>query len=314
MNNTLKISIIIPVYNSSQTLAECYNRLKITMVDITEFWEIIFVDDGSIDNSWETINNICKSNKKNVGIKLKKNYGQHNALLCGIRQAKYDYIITMDDDLQNPPEEIPVLIKEIQNGYDVVYGYPREEKHGFLRNLASIITKIALKATMGIKTARHVSAFRIFRTNLRESFTYYRGSFVSIDVLLSWSTNSFNAIPVKHLDRFVGYSNYTVKKLINHAFNMITGFSVLPLQIASIIGFLFSIFGFIILFFVLARYFIQGSTVQGFPFLASIVSIFSGAQLLAIGIIGEYLSRMHFRTMDKPQYFIGEKLNLDSEN
>ena len=314
MRKKVQISIIIPVFNSSQTLEQLYNRLKSTMRDITEFWEVIFVDDGSIDNSWKKINEICTADINNLGIKLKKNYGQHNALLCGIRHANYDYIITIDDDLQNPPEEIPLLINEIQNGYDVVYGYPKGEKHSFLRNLASIITKVALKTAMGVKTARHVSAFRIFRTNLRKSFSSYRGSFVSIDVLLSWSTNSFNSIPVNHLARSKGHSNYTVKKLIKHAFNMITGFSVLPLQIASIIGFLFSMFGLIILFFVLGRYFIQGSTVQGFPFLASIVSIFSGAQLLAIGIIGEYLSRMHFRTMDKPQYFIGEKLNLDSKN
>ena len=199
MKNNLKLSIVIPVYNSSQTFTEFYNRLKSVLEEITKSWEIIFVDDGSKDNSWEKIKKICQLSDNIVGVRLKKNYGQHNALLCGIRKARNNYIITMDDDLQNPPEEIPLLIQEIQKGYDVVYGYPRKEKHGLLRNLASIITKIALKTTMGIKTARHVSAFRIFRKDLRNSFSSYKGSFVSIDVLvlliLALSSDSFGNVP-----------------------------------------------------------------------------------------------------------------------
>ena len=157
---------------------------------------------------------------------------------------------------------------------------------------------------MGVENARHVSSYRAFKKTLAKSFENYKGSFVSIDVLLSWGTSSFISIPVDHEERTGSKSNYTFKKLFNHALNMITGFSILPLQIASIMGFIFSLFGFIILSFVLGRYFIEGSPVPGFPFLASIISIFSGVQLLAIGIIGEYLARQHFRMLDKPQYFI----------
>ena len=236
---------------------------------------------------------------------------QHNALLCGIRQAKYEVIVTLDDDLQNPPEEIPNLLEKLDQGYDVVYGYPKNEQHELFRNIASVFTKIALKTTMGISMARHVSAFRVFRTELRDSFSDYKGSFISIDVLLSWGTNSFSAIPVNHEKRVNGKSNYTFKKLVRHAVNMVTGFSVLPLQIASMIGFLLSLFGFVVLVYVVGRFLFQGSPVPGFPFLASIIAIFSGAQLLGIGIIGEYLARMHFRTMDKPQYFI-KKTNKTS--
>jgi undecaprenyl-phosphate 4-deoxy-4-formamido-L-arabinose transferase len=175
-----------------------------------------------------------------------------------------------------------------------------------------VFTKIALKTTMGISMARHVSAFRVFRTELRDSFSDYKGSFISIDVLLSWGTDSFSAIPVNHDQRAEGKSNYTVRKLINHALNMITGFSVLPLQIASIMGFVLALFGLLVLIYVVGRFLLQGSPVPGFSFIASIIAIFSGAQLLAIGIIGEYLARIHFRMMDKPQYSIRQQTNKSS--
>ena len=298
------ISVVIPVFNSENTLEELYNRLTKSLIVHSSDYEIILVDDGSPDSSWKKIKENCNSDDRVNGVRLSRNYGQHNALLCGIRQAKYDSIVTLDDDLQNPPEEIPKLLEKLDQGYDVVYGYPKIEKHGIFRNIASMFTKMALKTTMGISIARHVSPFRVFRTELRDSFSDYRDSFISIDVLLSWGTNSFSAIPVNHEQRAEGNSNYTVRKLINHALNMITGFSVLPLQIASIMGFVLAIFGLLVLIYVVFRFLLQGSPVPGFPFIASIIAIFSGAQLLAIGIIGEYLARIHFRTMDKPQYFI----------
>ena len=305
------ISVVIPVFNSENTLEELYNRLTKSLIVHSSDYEIIFINDSSGDDSSDIIYRLAENDSNVVCFDLAKNYGQHNALLCGIRQAKYDFIVTLDDDLQNPPEEIPKLLEKLDQGYDVVYGYPKNEQHGLFRNIASLFTKMALKTTMGISIARHVSAFRVFRTDLRDAFSDYKGSFISIDVLLSWGTNSFSAIPVNHEKRVNGKSNYTFKKLVRHAVNMVTGFSVLPLQIASMIGFLLSLFGFVVLVYVVGRFLFQGSPVPGFPFLASIIAIFSGAQLLGIGIIGEYLARMHFRTMDKPQYFI-KKTNKTS--
>jgi undecaprenyl-phosphate 4-deoxy-4-formamido-L-arabinose transferase len=233
-----------------------------------------------------------------------RNYGQHNALLYGIRRAKYDVTVTMDDDLQNPPEEIPKLLEKLTEGYDVVYGTPKEEQHTVWRNLASQVTKLALKSAMGAETAKNISAFRAFQTKIREAFANYQSSFVSIDVLLSWGTTRFTATPVHHDLRRVGESNYTLRKLITHALNMMTGFSTLPLQLASMVGFGFTLFGFGVLVYVVGRYLIQGSPVAGFPFLASVIAIFSGAQLFALGIMGEYLARMHFRMMERPTYTI----------
>ena len=163
---------------------------------------------------------------------------------------------------------------------------------------------------MGAESARNVSAFRAFRTQLRDSFVEYKNPFVSIDVLLTWGTTSFTAIRVRHEARVQGMSNYTIGKLIRHALNMITGYSVLPLQLASLVGFAMTLFGFAVLLYVLARYFAVGSAVAGFPFLASVIAIFSGAQMFALGIIGEYLARMHLRSMGRPASVVREAAGL----
>lgn len=299
------VSVIVPVYNSESTLHELVVRLAKVLGELTNGkMEVILVNDGSRDRSWERISQLAQDYWWVRGINLMRNCGQHNALLCGIREASYDVIVTLDDDLQNPPEEVPKLLQKLAEGYDVVYGTPQKERHGFLRNVASRITKLALQSTMGAETARNVSAFRAFYAQLRESFARYQGPWVSIDVLLTWGTDRFAAAPVHHEPRRIGTSNYTFQKLVSHALNMMTGFSSLPLQLASISGFTCTIFGLGVLAYVIVRYLLQGSVVPGFPFLASVIAIFSGAQLFALGIIGEYLSRMHFRMMERPPYSV----------
>jgi undecaprenyl-phosphate 4-deoxy-4-formamido-L-arabinose transferase len=238
-----------------------------------------------------------------------RNYGQHNALLCGIRAAAYDTIVTMDDDLQHPPEEIHLLLGALGRGCDVVYGTPASVQHNTWRSMASWLTKLALKNTMGAETARDISAFRVFRTRLRDAFAHYQNPYVSIDVLLTWGTTRFGSVTVRHDPRLVGETNYTFRKLVSHALNLVTGFSVLPLRIASLLGFTFALFGLFVLIYVIGRYLIQGGSVPGFPFLASTIAIFSGVQLFALGIIGEYLARMHFRLLDRPSYVVQDSIN-----
>lgn len=301
------ITAIVPVFRSAAILPELHRRLGDALEGITDRFEIILVEDAGGDDSWSVIERLAAADPRIRGIRMSRNYGQHNALLCGIRAARYEIIVTLDDDLQNPPEEIGKLIARLDDGVDVVYGTPEVEQHGFLRDQSSRITKLALQSAMSAETARNVSAFRAFRTRIRDAFANYRGPYVSIDVLLTWGTTRFSHVQVRHEPRLVGQSNYTFRKLITHALNMMTGFSTLPLQIASLIGFVFTLFGFAILLIVLISYVANGgSTVPGFAFLASIIAIFSGAQLFALGIIGEYLARMHFRTMDRPTYLVQE--------
>jgi glycosyltransferase involved in cell wall biosynthesis len=308
VKETTSCTVIVPVYNGANTLNDLVSLLSQELRKLCTTFEVILVNDGSKDNSWEVIQKLNSEYPWVQGVNLMRNYGQHNALLCGIQNARYEIIVTIDDDLQNPPHEIQKLVAKLNEGYDVVYGTPQQERHGLWRDMASQITKLVLQNTMGAQTARNVSAFRAFRTNVREGFKNYHGSFVSIDVLLTWGTNRFAAIPVLHEPRKVGVSNYTLRKLITHALNMMTGFSVLPLQLASLIGFVFTLFGLVIFAYVIGRYLILGYSVPGFPFLASIIAIFSGAQLFALGIMGEYLARMHFRLMDKPPFAIRDHL------
>lgn len=299
-----KISVVVPVYNSSMVLPALVKELQAVLPGCCSGFELVLVNDASPDRSWEVISELARQHSWICGINLMRNVGQHNALLCGIRSARHEIVVTIDDDLQHPPEQIPKLLAKLEEGFDVVYGTPEQEQHGLLRDLASRITKMVLRSAMGAEIARNISPFRVFRTAVRQGFQDYRGFFVSIDVLLTWGTTRFAAVRVRHEPRRGGVSGYTLRKLIFHALNMMTGFSVLPLQLASLTGFTFTALGLVALMFVLGRYLMQGSVVPGFPFLASLIAVFSGAQLFALGIIGEYLARVHFRIMDRPPYVV----------
>ena len=298
------VSVVVPVYNSESTLDALVDGLARVLPGAASAFEVVLVDDGSRDGSGRAVDALAARLPWVRAIHLSRNYGQHNATLCGVRAARHDIVVTMDDDLQHPPENVPRLLVALAEGYDVVYGTPEREAHGFLRNLASRITKLALQSAMGAETARGASALRAFRTETRKAFEGYRSPFVSIDVLLTWATTRFTAIRVPHAERPEGTSNYTFGSLLRHAVNMMTGFSTAPLQLASLVGFAFTLFGGLVLLWVVGRYLVTGEKVAGFPFLASIIAIFAGAQLFALGIIGEYLARMHFRSMERPTYVV----------
>jgi len=300
------VSAVVPAYNSELSLPLLVRRLEPVLDAAATEYELIIVDDGSRDGTWRVIEELARDHAWVKGVHLMRNYGQHNAVLCGIRLARSDVIVTLDDDLQHPPEEIPKLLEKLTDDKDVVYGPPEQETHGLWRDLASQVTKFALQSAMGAPIARKAGPFRAFRSKIREAFAGYDGPYVSVDVLLTWGTTRFDAVPVRHESRTLGKSNYTFRKLVVHAVNMITGFSTLPLQISSLIGFFFTVLGTIALIFIGVRYLIVGGGVPGFSFLASMIAIFSGAQLFSLGIIGEYLARMHLRTMQHPTYSVRE--------
>jgi len=302
------ISVVIPCYHSAESLPLLIPRLQPVLAEHAARSEIILVNDGSQDGTWETIMQLAQTYPNVRGINLMRNFGQHNALLCGIRAANYELVVTLDDDLQHPPEEIPLLLAKLDEGYDVVYGSPASKQHNIWRRVASWLLRQALRRAMGVDTARNVSAFRVFRTQLRDAFNHFESPYVSIDVLLTWGTTRFTYLFVRHDPRQIGRSNYTFRKLVMHAMDMATGFSTLPLQFASWLGFALTLFGIAVFLYVIGRYLMLGYSVPGFPFLASTIAIFSGAQLFALGIIGEYLSRMYFRTMDRPNYVIRQQI------
>lgn len=294
------------MFRSRESLLPLVQRLHRALSQ-TEH-EIVLVDDGSPKETWDAIRSITESDDHVVGIRLGRNAGQHGALLAGVRASRYDVTVTIDDDLQNPPEEIPRLVSQLSDDVDVVYATPQSTAQVGWRRLSGRLARQFFALILGATNMAHASSFRAFRTNLRDGFPGDLGPSVALDALLSWSTSRFDWIEVAHHERHDGKSNYSLRKLLTFAFDTATGYSTRPLKLALIQGFLTAIFGVVVLIFVTVRSLLFSSSVPGFAFLASIVSLFSGVQLITIGIIGEYLSRMHFRIMRKPTYVIAEKV------
>lgn len=299
----MNLSVVVPVYRGEETIELLIERLAKTLPRVSKKYEAIFVHDGSPDQSWPVIERLAKKYKWVRGIRLMRNYGQHNATLCGVRAAQYEITITMDQDLQHPPEAIPALLSKLDEGYDVVYGSPRKLPQGFWRNMMTANIKRLLAGVMGVPSVKNISAFRVFRTRLREAFVNFQNPALTIDVLLSWGTTRFASLPVDISP--AGHSNYNFSALVKAAMLILTGYSTAPLRIASWLGFAMTLFGVGIFVYVVVIYFIAGS-LPGFPFLASIIAIFSGAQLFTLGIFGEYLARIFDRSMDRPSYIIQE--------
>jgi undecaprenyl-phosphate 4-deoxy-4-formamido-L-arabinose transferase len=299
--------VVIPCYKSSDTLEPLVERIHASLEARGVDYEVVLVVDGSPDDTWDVVRRLAKDDRVR-GIELMRNYGQHNALLAGIQSAEHDLIVTMDDDLQHPPEQIPRLLDALGDDIDLVYGVAKVEEHGFWRNLASRAVKSAMAITLGVDHARQISAFRAFRSDLRSPFLNVEDAFVSIDVILSWVTTRIASIEVEMERRAEAESNYNVRSLFRHALNMVTGYSITPLKLVTMLGLVTALVGFLALVVVLVLYFTGSTEVAGFTTLASMVALFAGAQMAAIGILGEYLGRLHFRSMHRPTFVIRDEI------
>jgi undecaprenyl-phosphate 4-deoxy-4-formamido-L-arabinose transferase len=299
----MNLSIVVPVYKGESFVEPLVAQLSKTLPTFSKQYEIILVNDGSPDNSWELIQALASKSDCVRGISMMRNYGQHNATLCGVRAARYEVVVTMDQDLQHPPQEIPLLLAKLEEGYDVVYGAPRKLPQAFWRNVMTASIKWTLAKVIGLPSVHNVSAFRAFRTNLRQAFANFQSPSLILDVLLSWGTTRFTSVPVNIAQ--AERTNYSFTMLVRTAMLILIGYSTLPLRFASWTGFAMTLFGLGVFIYVLVVYFTAGS-LPGFPFLASIIALFSGAQLFALGIFGEYLARMFDRSMDRPPYVVHE--------
>lgn len=304
------VSVVVPVFGGASDLVELCARLGHQLADRPH--EVILVDDGGPRSDWETVRSCACSEPTVRALRLSRNAGQHSALLAGIRASRFATVVTLDDDLQNPPEEIPRLLDAMERDVDVVYGISRNISQAWWRRAGSLAIHLLLDRLLAASGAPRATSFRAFRTRLREAFASEVGPQVSLDALLTWSTDRFVHVEVRHDARRGGRSNYSFWKLLRFATDTVTGYSTRPLRMISTLGFLASGFGVGILGYVLARYLIQGASVAGFPFLASIIAIFSGAQMLSLGVIGEYLARMHVRLLRQPTYVIAESVGFDA--
>ncbi len=298
----MDLSVVIPVYRSAPTLATLFQRLLDVLDGTGLDYEVVFVEDGSPDDSWRTLETLRKQRPERVkAVQLMRNYGQHNALMCGFRHTRGDTIVTMDDDLQNPPEEIPKLLNAmIGSDYDLVYGTYGSKKHRAWRNLSSGLVNAFYRLVF--RSAATVTSFRIIRRPLLESIFGYNLNFTFIDGLLAWNTQRIGQVEVQHQPRTDGRSGYSLGKLTVLALNLFTNFSLLPLQLVSLAGLVTALVGLIGALVYLVLYLVSAISVPGYASTIIVILVMGGVQLLSLGIIGEYLGRLHLNVNRKPQY------------
>jgi len=300
------LSVVVPTYKSPMTLESLVQRV-VKLPSWTKDSEILIVDDGNLDHTWEVIRAVAAQHRGVRGFRLQQNVGQHAALLCGIRAARNEVIVTLDDDLQNPPEDVPRLLKALTDDVDIVIGQPKSASHSSFRRLTSNWSKRLLARSLGYKQATAISPFRVFRTRLRENFGSQLGPNVSIDALLALASSRYKVIEVEHHTRGDGTSNYSIGKLFKFFLTSATSASVVPLRIATKIGYLALFISMSLLTVTISRRLIFGDVVTGFPFLASLIAATSGVQLLLLGILGQYIGHMHYRVIGMPSYIVLEE-------
>ena len=305
----MNVSVVIPCYRSADILPELLERLLPVLTSATTSYEVILVVDGSPDDTWGTASALALKYDDVKAIRLARNYGQHPAIIAGVRAAAHEVVVTMDDDLQHPPEEIPKLLAALTDDVDLVYGTPSREEHGALRSLASRLVKAGLSGPLGVNNARTMSAFRAFRTFTRDSFDRVHGPHVSVDVGLSWATTRVVATEVRMDRRSHGRSGYTLRKLFRHAIDMILGYSTVPLRLVTYLGLAIGGLGLGLFAYVLVQYVSGSTTVAGFTTITATVALFSAAQMIAVGVLGEYVGRIHAGGIGRPTYVIRQRVD-----
>ncbi len=302
-------SIIIPVYNSERTIVELCNRL-ITVFDkvIQKPVEIILVNDGSHDNSWQIMKNIHNEDQRIKIIRLSRNFGQHSALFCGLKFAKGDYVITMDDDLQHPPEEIPKLIQFMIDNpdMDAVIGQYESKKHSWWRNLGSTIMKQIMQSIYGLKRKHKSSSFKLIRSKIAKEMTATTAHRPRIGQLLVFATNNIGYIEVRHDLRKYGNSGYSLVRLAKDFLSNIINNSVFILHLTSMVGFVSAFISVALFLYYLVKYLTVGIAVSGFTSIVLINLFYFGIILFSLGVVGEYLIRILFETKGYPQFVIKE--------
>lgn len=302
------ISIVIPVYNGEKSIANLVTHL-IDTLSISYKLEIVLVNDCSPDGSEAVCVSVFEKYKDIVKfLSLSKNVGEHNAVMAGLNQTTGDFTVIMDDDFQNPVSEVIKLIEfAIKTQHDVVYTYYGKKEHSFFRNLGSRFND--KMATILLKKPKdlYLSSFKVINKFLVKEIIKYNLPFPYIDGLILRTTNNIGKLKVKHNKRTNGASNYTLKKLVSLWMNMFTNFSILPLRFSMVMGFAFSLFGFGYGLFSIIEKLYNPNLPIGYTTLIVLISVFSGIQLMALGMVGEYLGRMFMSQNKKPQYSIRKK-------
>lgn len=307
----MNFSIIIPVYNGADTIAALVENLFRELQD-SEI-EIILVNDGSADNSVAVCREIQQHRPEQVTfVNLSKNFGEHNAVMTGLRYARGNAAVIMDDDFQNPPSEVNRLVAKLEKGFDVVYGQYERKHHSLFRNLGSwfngMMATVLLKKPKGL----YLCSFKAINRFLIDEIIRYTHPYPYIDGLIFRVTRRVGMVTVQHSPRAVGKSNYSLARLVRLWLNMFTNFSILPLRIATILGCITVVFGMVIAALAVYWAFTDPLAPAGWPTLVCAMVIFSGTQLLVLGVIGEYLGRLFLGQNGTPQSIVREVTGANS--
>ena len=305
------LSIVIPIYNEEENIPTLWARLSKVMAehfaDPAKPWEVIFTDDGSRDRSLTLLIDIAKTEPRVKVVEFNRNYGQHSAIFGAFAEASGQVIVTLDADLQNPPEEIPKLVAKVEEGYDAVGGWRqgRQDNDSFFRTMPSKIVNAVTRKTTGVKLHDYGCMLRAYSRDVVKAMLLCKERSSFIPALANSFAKRIAEVPVAHAERAAGESKYGLWKLINLQFDLLTSFSLLPLQMLSVFGVITAGFGFLLfLGLVVYRFLHPEGTAQGVFTLFAILFFFVGCQFIAFGLLGEYIGRIYQEVRDRPRYMV----------
>lgn len=309
-----KISFVIPCYRSEKTLVNVVEEIRTALDKMKGYdYEIILVNDCSPDGTMNVIERLCNEHDNISGIDFAKNFGQHAALMAGLRASCGDYVVCLDDDGQTPADEVYKLIDELERGSDVVYASYDVKKHSAFRNFGTWVNDIMTRAMLGKPKQLHVTSYFAAKRFVVESMLKYENSYPYIIGLVLRATKNISNVPVTHRNRESGSSGYTMKKLFSLWFNGFTSFSILPLRIATVIGTVFAASGFIYGVYTVIKKFINPDVPLGFSSMMSAIVFIGGMLMLMLGLIGEYIGRIYISINNSPQYVIKNTINMGND-
>ncbi len=310
--NDIMISFVIPCYGSALTIEDVVNEIKDTIAEIYPY-EIILVNDYSKDHTLEVIKKLCKQDNRVKGIHLAKNFGQHSALMAGYRHVKGDIIVALDDDGQTPANECLKLIKPlIEEDYDMAVAQYIVKQHNLFKNLGSYLNELMARILLEKPKNLYCSSYSASKRFVIEEIIRYRNPYPYLEGLVLRTTLNIVNVQVSHRARLVGKSNYSLRKLLKLWLNGFTAFSVKPLRIASIMGFVLAISGFIYTIYIIIHKFIGSGASIGWSSIMAVQLIIGGGILCVLGLIGEYIGRIYISLNNSPQYVIKERINIES--
>ncbi len=304
MAHGVELSIVVPVFNEEEVLPDLYKRLKAVCEAQGSSYEIVFVDDGSSDDSVPQLIQMQAEDPAVRVIQLTRNFGQQAAVLAGFRNSRGEIIVQLDSDLQHPPEEIPKLISAMKDDVDLVTTVSRVRRDSQLRVWGSRFLKWIGRSILGKRCHINLSSFRAMRRSVIEKVDHCSDRSRYMAVLMSWLSVPTVEIEVEHHQRQIGQTKYSILALISLAWDMVTGYSSFPLRLVTYLGFGSAVLGFLLVIFLLYQRFYNGILIEGFILLSAIFSFFAGVHLFCMGILGEYLSRIHFQVQGRPSYVI----------